>query len=193
MANTDFQAIIDKYYPDDNELRAIYMKHARQVADLALAINLTRAIGLDPLDVEGAAMLHDIGIFGTNAPGIHCHGSASYMRHGIIGGELLRREGAPESWARVAERHTGTGITKEDILLQDLDLPVEDYCPVSMLEKLICYADKFYSKSGTMEKKPFTRVRNSIARYGGDSLDRFDELYKLFGDTRSLQPAGGGN
>ena len=57
---------------------------------------------------------------------------------------------------------------------------------MSMLEKLVCYADKFYSKSGTMEKKPFTRVRNSIARYGGDSLDRFDELYKLFGDTRSL-------
>ncbi|MBD5267642.1 MAG: HDIG domain-containing protein [Bacteroides sp.] len=187
MANTDFQAIIDKYYPDDNELRAIYMKHARQVADLALAINLTRAIGLDPLDVEGAAMLHDVGIFGTNAPGIHCHGAASYMRHGVIGGKLLRREGAPEAWARVAERHTGTGITKEDILMQDLDLPVEDYCPVTMLEKLICYADKFYSKSGSMEKKPFTRVRNSIARYGGDSLERFDELYKLFGDTSSLQ------
>lgn len=186
MANTDFQAIIDKYYPAGSELRAIYMKHARQVADLALAINLTRAIGLDPLDVEGAAMLHDIGIFETYAPGIHCHGEATYMRHGIIGGALLRREGAPEGWARVAERHTGTGITKEDIISQNLDLPLEDYCPISMLEKLVCYADKFYSKSGSMEKKPFTRVRNSIARYGGDSLDRFDELYKLFGDTESL-------
>ncbi|MCM1332666.1 MAG: HDIG domain-containing protein [Bacteroides sp.] len=186
MANRDYQAIIDKYYPEGTELRDIYMKHARQVADLALAINMTRAIGLDPAEVEGAAMLHDIGIFDTDAPGIHCHGSASYMRHGVIGGAILRREGAPEEWARVAERHTGTGITKEDIIAQDIDLPLEDYCPVSMLEKLVCYADKFYSKSGTMEKKPFTRVRNSIARYGGDSLDRFDELYKLFGNTRSL-------
>ena len=186
MANRDYQAIIDKYYPEGTELRDIYMKHARQVADLALAINMTRAIGLDPAEVEGAAMLHDIGIFDTHAPGIHCHGTASYMRHGVIGGAILRREGAPEEWARVAERHTGTGITKEDIIAQDIDLPLEDYCPVSMLEKLVCYADKFYSKSGTMEKEPFTRVRNSIARYGGDSLDRFDELYKLFGDTRSL-------
>jgi len=186
MANRDYQAIIDKYYPEGTELRDIYMKHARQVADLALAINMTRAIGLDPAEVEGASMLHDIGIFDTDAPGIYCHGTASYMRHGVIGGAILRREGAPEEWARVAERHTGAGITKEDIIAQDIDLPLEDYCPVSMLEKLVCYADKFYSKSGTMEKKPFTRVRNSIARYGGDSLDRFDELYKLFGDTRSF-------
>lgn len=157
------------------------MKHARQVADLALAINVTRAIGLDPMDVEGAAMLHDIGIFATDAPGIHCHGDAPYLRHGVIGGEILRREGAPEKWARVAERHTGAGITKEDIITRDLDLPLEDFCPVTMLEKLICYADKFYSKSGSMEKKTFTKVRNSIARHGGDSLYRFDELEKLFG------------
>ena len=92
-----YQEIIDKYYPDDNELRHIYMKHARQVADLALAINRERSLNLDPVEVESAAMLHDIGIFATNAPGIHCHGDAYYMRHGVIGARLLRNEGAPES------------------------------------------------------------------------------------------------
>ena len=153
-----YQEIIDKYYTDDNELRHIYMKHARQVADLALAINRERSLNLDPVEVESAAMLHDIGIFATNAPGIHCHGDAHYMRHGVIGARLLRNEGAPESWALVAERHTGTGITMEDILQQQLDLPLGDYCPESMLEKLICYADKFYSKSGDMAKKPLSRV-----------------------------------
>lgn len=89
----------------------------------------------------------------------------------------------PEEWARVAERHTGTGITMEDIISQNLDLPLADYCPETMLEKLICYADKFYSKSGDMEKKTLSRVRNSIARHGGDSLARFDELYSLFGEV----------
>ena len=175
-----YQEIIDKYYPDDNELRHIYMKHARQVADLALAINRERSLNLDPVEVESAAMLHDIGIFATNAPGIHCHGDAHYMRHGVIGARLLRNEGAPESWALVAERHTGTGITMEDILQQQLDLPLGDYCPESMLEKLICYADKFYSKSGDMAKKPLSRVRNSIARHGSDSLSRFDRLHEIF-------------
>ncbi|MFG6380877.1 MAG: HDIG domain-containing protein [Muribaculum sp.] len=181
--HADYQAIIDKYYPADNELRAIYMKHASQVTELALAINRERGLGLDEHEVAGAAMLHDIGIFATSAPGIHCTGTESYMRHGVIGARLLRDEGMPEEWARVAERHTGTGITMEDIISQNLDLPLADYCPVTMLEKLVCYADKFYSKSGNMEKKPLSRVRNSIARHGGDSLARFDELYRLFGEV----------
>lgn len=42
----DFRAIIDKYYPDDNRLRAIYLKHAGQVAGLALAINRDRGLGV---------------------------------------------------------------------------------------------------------------------------------------------------
>lgn len=175
-----WQQIIDRHYPP-GPLRDVYMKHVRQVADLALEINSRRQLGLDPAMVEGAAMLHDIGIYATNAPGIHCHGEASYMRHGVIGAQLLRREGAPEEWARVAERHTGTGITREDIIQQNLDLPLDDYIPESILEKLICYADKFYSKTGTQERKPFARVRNSAARYGGDCLARFDRLHALFG------------
>ena len=182
---SDYQAIIDKYYPEDNALRAIYMKHARQVTDLALAINRERGLGLDIHELAGAAMLHDLGIFATSAPGIHCTGNKPYMQHGIIGARLLREVGAPESWARVAERHTGTGITMEDIIAQNLDLPLDDYCPETMLEKLVCYADKFYSKSGSMEKKPMSRVRNSIARHGGDSLERFDKLYELFGEVDS--------
>ena len=34
----DYQAIIDKYYPEENELRRILMIHSRSVADKALAI-----------------------------------------------------------------------------------------------------------------------------------------------------------
>lgn len=183
---TDFQAIIDKYYPADDadpDKRRIYMLHARQVANLALALNSERNLGLDPEQVRAAAMLHDIGIFATNAPGIHCFGKAPYMQHGIIGAELLRKENAPEQWALVAERHTGTGITAEDIIQQDMPLPLADYMPESMLEKLVCYADKFYSKSGSMRKKSLERVRSSIARHGSDNIIRFQRLYDLFGTS----------
>ena len=181
----DYQVIIDRYYPIGTRCREIYMRHAEQVATLAVELARRCHTGLDENQVCAAAMLHDIGIFATNAHGIHCYGDAPYIRHGVIGGELLRKEGAPEEWARVAERHTGAGIPQEEILSQGLDLPLDDYIPVSMLEKLVCYADKFYSKSGSMEKKTFSRVRNSIARHGGDSLERFDLLYKLFGDGSS--------
>ena len=175
-----YQKIIDKYYPVGTKCRGIFIQHSRQVADKALEI--ARCCNLDiPLDiVETAAMLHDIGIFLTNAPDIDCHGSEHYICHGILGAELLRKAGFDEEIARVAERHTGAGLTIDDIDRQQLPLPRKDYLPETMLEKLICYADKFFSKSGTMQQKPLDRVRASMARHSADSLTRFDELHDLF-------------
>ena len=66
------------------------------------------------------------------------------------GAALLRETGAGEMMARVAELHTGSGLTSAEITQQKLPLPARDYLPSSLLEKLICYADKFYSKSGDM-------------------------------------------
>jgi len=54
------------------------------------------------------------------------------------------------------------------------------YMPESLLEKLVCYADCFYSKSGTMLRKPFERVEASMAKFGDDVLLRFRELHRLF-------------
>lgn len=102
----DFRAIIDKYYPDDNRLRAIYMKHAGQVAGLALAINRERGLGLDPYEVEAAAMLHDIGIYATDAKGIGCEGAEPYMMHGVIGGGFSVRRVLPRNgrvWQSVTQ------------------------------------------------------------------------------------------
>ena len=86
---------------------------------------------LDEQFLEEAAMLHDLGIFGTDAPGIECHGTEPYIRHGIIGGKILRDKGW-ERHARVCERHTGTGLSKWDIEQQQLPLPNEDFMPVDI-------------------------------------------------------------
>lgn len=177
----DYTRIIDKYYPAGTLRRDIYVKHCRQVADLALELARRSKIDLDPAQIEEAAMLHDIGIFLTDAAAIGCTGDARYIAHGPLGADLLRREGVDEAIARVAERHTGTGITAYDIELFGLPMPVADYLPETMLEKIVCYADKFYSKSGDMAQKDFHRARASMARYGGDSLARFDALTDLFG------------
>lgn len=174
-----WQSLIDRYYPE-GELRDILMRHSRSVAQKALAICRGRRLPLDPDEVEAAAMLHDVGIFLTDAPGICCHGHEPYLRHGILGAALLRREGAPEWLARVAERHTGAGITADDIRTMDLPLPPGDYMPETLLEKLVCYADKFFSKSGDMKEKTLDRVRASMARHSQSTLDRFEELHRLF-------------
>lgn len=175
-----YQEIIDKYYPEGRRLRDIYMRHCRQVADLALEINKDRKLRLDPDTVETAAMLHDIGIFFTDADGIDCHGNEPYIRHGILGAALLRREGMPEEIARVAERHTGAGITPDDITTMSLPLPPGDYMPVTELERLVCYADKFYSKTRLEGPKSLDSVRRSMERFSAETLARFDRLHEEF-------------
>ncbi|MCI9285058.1 MAG: HDIG domain-containing protein [Muribaculaceae bacterium] len=174
------QEVIDKYYPPGTPRRVIYLSHCKAVAGLAMEIAERKNLPLKADDVWSAAMLHDIGIFLTDAPSIGCTGTEPYIRHGILGAELLRREGMPESWARVAERHTGAGITIEDIDTQSLPLPRRDYVPETLLERLVCYADKFYSKSGDMKRKSIDRVIASMERISQATLDRFMQLHDEF-------------
>ena len=171
----DWQGIIDRFYPAGTRLRDIFMTHSRSVADLALELAKVNNLPLDP------AMLHDIGIFLTHAPSIACTGSEPYIRHGILGAALLREAGAGEMMARVAELHTGSGLTSAEITQQKLPLPARDYLPSSLLEKLICYADKFYSKSGDMKRKNFDRVRGALAAKSSSAAERFDSLAGIFG------------
>lgn len=179
----DYHQLIDSLYPD-NPLREIYISHCRQVADKALAIAHKKRLPIDDDVIVEAAMLHDIGIVMTNAPGIHCHGSQPYIAHGIIGARILREAGIDESFARVAERHTGSGITADDIRRQNLPIPVGDYCPVSLLERLICYADKFFSKSGTRQEKSRERIINSLRKFdftdSSATVNRFLALEREF-------------
>lgn len=176
----NYQAIIDKYYPEDTLLKKILTRHSRDVADLAL--NLARRhteLGVDLDFLEEGAMLHDIGIFLTDAPGIECHGKEPYIKHGILGAELLRKEGFPRH-ARVCERHTGAGLSLEEIKRQDLPLPHQSFLPETIEEKLICYADKFFSKSNLDKVKTAEKAERSLAKFGEEGLQRFKEWEELF-------------
>ena len=161
---TDYNAIIDKYYPAGTLRRDIYIKHCRQVADLAVDISRRNRLALDENDIVAASMLHDIGIFMTHAPSIGCEGAEKYIAHGYLGARLLRGLGADEKIVRVAETHTGAGITASDIEMLGLPIPPADYMPRTTLERLVCYADKFYSKSGDMKEKPLERVIASMSK-----------------------------
>ncbi len=177
----DFQKILDKYYLPGSQVREILLRHSRSVADLAIEIARVRCLPLDHDEIEAAAMLHDIGICRTDAPGIDCHGSEKYICHGILGANMLRADGVPEAIARVAERHTGAGIYPVDIAELSLPLPLDRVLyPETLLERLVCYADKFYSKSGDMQQKSLDRVRASMLRHSSATLDRFNRLHDEF-------------
>lgn len=176
----DYQVIINKYYPEDNELRRILLVHSRAVADKALAIaDRHPELSLDRQFIEEAAMLHDIGIVRCNAPGIQCFGTEPYICHGRIGAEMLRAEGFPRH-ARVCERHTGAGITRSQIIAQKLPLPQQEFLPETMEEKVICYADKFFSKSHLDEEKTIEQAIASLSKFGKEGVARFREWVKMF-------------
>lgn len=125
-------------------------------------------------------MLHDIGIFKCDAAGILCFGTEPYICHGRIGAELLRSEGFPRH-ARVCERHTGAGITKAQIIAQNLPLPQQDFLPETMEEKVICYADKFFSKTHLDREKTIEQAEKSLSKFGEEGVLRFREWEKCFG------------
>jgi uncharacterized protein len=153
----DPMAIIDKYYPSGSALHGILVDHSRQVAEksLEIAVNLNDP-DLDLAFIEQAAMLHDIGIFLTASPKIGCTGDAPYLCHGVLGRELLDNEGLDPAFGRVAERHTGAGIRLDTIVRHDLPLPRRDLVPETLAEKIICCADKFFSKTGPARHQPRT-------------------------------------
>jgi uncharacterized protein len=133
----------------------VLIRHGEQVAEKSLAI--ADSVSLVPLDrnfIYEAAMLHDIGICKTRAPRIGCYGRAPYICHGILGRHMLDHLGL-SAHGLVSERHTGAGLTAENIGSNHLPLPCRDMVPVTIEEKIICFADKFFSKkpgSNTREK-----------------------------------------
>lgn len=176
----DYSALIDKYYSDNLQLKEILLQHSRQVADRCLKIaSLHPDFNLDISFLEEAAMVHDIGIFLTDAPGICCKGDAPYLCHGYLGAELMRKEGY-ERHARVCERHTGTGLTANDIMHRGLQLPLQDFCPETLEEQIICYADKYYSKTKLGLEKTPEKVIEGLQKFGSEGVNRFLKWKQLF-------------
>ena len=174
------EEIIDKYYEGQEELKQLLLMHSRQVADKAMEVlDLHPEIEADRTFVYEAAMLHDIGVLKTDAPGIGCHGEHPYICHGMLGAEMLRAESLPRH-ARVAERHTGTGLTKATILSQGLPLPADDFSPETIEEQIVCYADKFFSKSHPERVKTVGQVRQMLAKFPDANLERWDKWVALF-------------
>ena len=169
-----------KYYPEDTPLRRLLVHHSEQVATRALRIcDVHPELGLNREFLREAALIHDIGIFLTDAPGIHCHGTQPYLTHGVQGAALMRNEGR-EDLARICERHTGTGLTVENIRTQGLPLPERDLLPETMEEQVVCYADKFYSKSHPERERTVEQTAKSLEKFGEAGVKKFLAWAELF-------------
>jgi len=175
--------IIARYYEPSTRAFRIVKEHGELVAQRAKKAALQ--VGhLDPdlAFIESAAMLHDIGIFLTRSPGLDCHGTEPYVRHGILGREILDALGMHRH-GLVCERHVGAGISVEDVRSFNLPLPQRDMRPETVEEQIICYADKFFSKNGNgaSREKSIVEIVASLRPYGADKVERFMGWMELFG------------
>ena len=176
----NYRALIARHYPTDSSLRRLLLLHSGQVCRRALDIACRHPeLGADLALVEAGAMLHDIGIYLTSAPAIHCHGTAPYLMHGPLGAQLLRAEGH-EALARICERHTGTGLTRQVIAQRGLPMPDQDLLPETIEEQIICYADKFYSKSHLERERSIAQTIASLEKFGDAGVEKFRYWAELF-------------
>ncbi len=109
--------------------------HCQHVEAMALAMAHAakdQGLRIDEHVVGQGALLHDIGRSITQD-----------VRHASVGAALLREQGWDERIVLAVERHTGGGIDAADA--KALGLPVKDYTPVTLEERIVCHADNLYS------------------------------------------------
>ncbi|HEU5028732.1 MAG TPA: HD domain-containing protein [Spirillospora sp.] len=180
--------------PGDGEIRALHERLApsRKAFDLVwthcvivcrIAERLMDAGGLD-VDkelVRAGCLLHDVGVYRLyDITGEFDH--RQYVRHGVLGHELLAEEGYPEALCRFCSHHTGMGLTRDDIERQNLPLPPADYLAETGEERLVMYADKFHSKTDPPSFVNASSYAVHVRRFGGDKVAAFKEMRDLYGE-----------
>ncbi len=178
----DPKNIIKKYYKEGDKAYKIILEHGEVVAKKALEI-AKRTEGVDLKFIEEASLLHDIGVFLTNAPNIGCFGEEPYISHGVLGRSILEKEGLSRH-ALVCERHLGVGITKEEIIENNLPLPERDMIPLSKEEEIISIADNFFSKSNKnlSREESMKEIEEGIMKYdyNGEKIKKWREWVKKY-------------
>ena len=96
--------------------------------------------------VIAGAMLHDLG---------RCR--SHKINHGIIGGQILREMAFPIELIRVVENHLFAGIAAHEA--KDLNLPLKDYIPSTIEEKIVAYADNI------SKQKPNLTTKQVLSRF----------------------------
>lgn len=172
--------LLNQFYPKDSLAASFLIPHSEAVADFAVEVG--RRIGGVDLDfIREAALVHDIGIFKTKAPGIGCLGDKPYIQHGVLGETVLEELGYHKH-AVVCRTHVGVALTEEYIRTNNLPLPAISMVPSTEEERIIAYADKFFSKRKEWLEtpKPFDVVILEMERFGEEPVTIFREWHERY-------------
>jgi uncharacterized protein len=182
-ADAQIHALHEKHAPTAEALDLVYT-HCQIVCGIAEQLHDgagTRGASIDLGLVRAGCLLHDIGVYRLYDESGTLDGP-NYIRHGVLGYDLLQEEGLPEVICRFASHHTGVGLTKEDVTRQELPLPPADYLAETGEESLVMYADKFHSKSTPPMLLTARAYADRVARFGAGKVAAFEALRAAFGD-----------
>jgi len=107
-------------------------KFSLQIANLILKNN--PEIEIDLKLISDGALLHDIGRSVTHS-----------INHAVEGVKIAKKYGFNQQILSIIENHIGAGITKEEA--KTLGLPIKDYSPISLEEKIVANADNLIGGS----------------------------------------------
>lgn len=183
MSNHSCFELHKKYAPSESVLNLVWT-HSEIVAAIALEIvEAHPELTVDKELVLKGALLHDIGVYCTEPCPCHREGSEEnkepYIKHALIGAEIARKEGFSEEIVNIIERHTGVGITKEQIIRDNLPLPHKDFVPETLEEKIVAYADNFHTKKPRF--KSYEEIKQNLEEYDKAYGEILDEWKAMFG------------
>lgn len=182
MVPTDdeIRALHERWAPSPEAFGVVYT-HCVIVCEIAEQIVETAGLDVDVDLVRAGCLLHDVGVYRLyDMSGQLDH--KGYVRHGVLGHELLRGEGFPEEICRFCSRHTGMGLTRCDIERQGLPVPAGDYVAETGEERLVMYADKFHSKTSPPSFVGAESYAVHVRRYGEDKVAMFKAMRGVFGE-----------
>jgi uncharacterized protein len=173
-------ALHREHAPTSGALDLVYT-HCQIVADVAGQLLAASGFPADAALVRAGCLLHDIGVYPLyDQAGRLDH--AGYIRHGVLGHELLREAGFPEVICRFASHHTGVGLTARDVREQELPLPPADYLAESNEETVVMYADKFHTKASPPAFLTADAYAACVRRFGPDKVAVFAAMRAELGE-----------
>ncbi|TDB91668.1 HD domain-containing protein [Actinomadura sp. KC216] len=174
----EIRALHERYAPTAEALELVWT-HCAIVCEIAEQVMDGGGFDVDKDLVRAGCLLHDIGVYRLyDAAGTLDH--KNYVKHGLLGHELLHAEGFPEPICRFCSRHTG--LARDDIERQQLPIPAGDYLAESAEERLVAYADRFHSKT---DPPTFVTADSYIVRarrFGERKIADFQAMREHYGE-----------
>jgi len=147
------------------------INHCKAVTKLALettGILKERGLKIDSELVEAGALLHDIGRSKTHT-----------VHHVVVGAEIAKTAGLPDSVISVIKRHVGGVITASEA--KKLGWPEDVYVPITLEEKIVSYADKLIENS---KRAPIEVTIEKL--YREQKVEAAERVRKLYDEIINL-------